>query len=40
MLPLLGILQDPVLLRQSLWGHARWTRGVVATKLRTLRRFR
>lgn len=40
MLPLLGLLQDPLLLRQCLWGHTRWTRHMVATKLRTLRRFR
>lgn len=36
MFPLLGLMQDPLLLR---W-HARWTRHVVVMRLRKLRRGR
>jgi hypothetical protein len=36
MLPLLGLVQDPLLLRLSVWGHARWTRQMMAQRLHKL----
>jgi len=34
---LLGLLQDPLLLRQCLWIHTRWTRQPAAAKRRAVR---
>jgi hypothetical protein len=38
MLALLGLLQDPLLPRQCLWVHTRWTRQPAAARRRAVRR--